>query len=229
MPPKSQNQATLKEALNTSDIKGMECRLLAAIKEAREDIKSEVRSEIESVKKELAETRANFKKDIEDLNAKVESDIAEMRQERDEEIRKLREHIERIEFHQRKYNLLFFGLKFKAGEEETALRDMCETKLEVVLDDTALINVHKIGEKGGMIARFARWGDRQAVLRSSKKLKGTGIGISTDLTASLQKKRAELLAQRKTLKESGHIVRMIERGMDVILQKKSAEGEWKSL
>ena len=203
---------------------------MAAITEAKDDIKCELRSEIDSVKKDLVEARAQFKDDLRDLNTKIESDIAEIRQENDDENRKLREHIERLEFHQRKYNLLFFGIKFKPGEEEAALREMCTTKLEYELGATSLVNVHKVGDKGGLIARFAKWSDRQAILKSSNKLKDTGIGISTDLTTSLQKKRSQLLARRKTLRASGKIVRVIERGQDVLLQvKDSREGEWRSL
>ena len=230
MPPKNQNQASLKECFSASDLKGMESRLLTAINGAKEEIKTELRSEIDIVRKDLEKTRDQFKEELKELNDKVESDISEMRHDNDEETRKLKEHIERLEFHQRKYNLLFFGLKFKNGEEEKALREMCSTKLDIELGATAFVNVHKVGDKGGMIARFASWDDRQAVLKSSSKLKGSNIGISTDLTTALQKKRSALLAKRKTLKESGKIVRVIERGMDVHLQiKDSAEGEWRSL
>ena len=217
MPPK--NQSTL--TLGSNDLLKMEERLLSAINGAKDELKKE----IESVRASLAATRVEFTAELQGLNSKIETDIEDLKKETQEEINKVREDVERLEYHQRKYNLLFFGLKAKRGEEEQALRTMLKDKMAIDLHEYALVNVHAVGQKdSNMIARFARWADRQRVLQSSNKLKGTGIGVSTDLPDRLHAKRSILLKKRKDLKAEGKVVRLIERKRDIFLQIKEIEG-----
>ena len=203
----------------------MEDRLLAAIT----TIKTELKSEIEAVRAEIRSTKEEFKKDLQELNLKVEDDIKKCKDELQEEIKQLREDVERLEFHQRKYNLLIYGAKAKQGEEMAALRQICRDKLELELEEEAFVNVHKVGEEG-IIARFKSWKDRQAVLTNAKKLAGTNIGIRTDLPTRVAAKRTLLLNKRKELKKAGKIVRVVERNRDVFLQiKQKPEGKWETL
>ena len=214
----------------------MEDRLMSAIRCVSEEIKGTIekcRRELEECRTEMKETRG----DLEALSGHVKKEIDELREEMQNEIRKLREDSERTEFHQRKYNLIFTGVKAKHGEEKEAIeRLLTET---MGLDKPAFVNVHSIGKPvtegdrrktQSIIARFQTWDDGQAVLFNTKKLKDTGIGVKTDLPARLQSKREKLLLKRKEMKTAGSIVRVIERGRDVFLQMKtSATAAWKTI
>ena len=207
-------------SLTSVELQKMEERLLTAINGLREDLMKE----IDTVRTSVTATRDELLEELKGLDEKIKTDIEECRAELRQEIAQVRDDTERLEYHQRKYNLLFFGLKAETGEEETAVIDMCKAKMDIVLTETAFVNVHGVGKKGGIIARFARWSDRQKVLFSSNKLKGTGIGISTDLPDRLHAKRSQLLKKRKELKAAGKVVRLIERQRDVLLQVKEIEG-----
>ena len=190
-------------------------------------VKDDLKAEITAVHTEIQEARGDFKREITELYQRVESDIAELRSDTQKEVQKLREEVERLEFHQRKYNLIFSGMKVKREGEEKAVTKLCTETLG--LQAPALVNAHLIGKQGDVIARFQRWEDRQAILNNAKKLKGLEIGIKTDLPAALSKKRSQLLERRKQLKAQGVIVRVVERAGDVLLQTKtSARGEWKT-
>ena len=212
-------QTTLSLGAN-ADLQKMEERLMQAINA----MKDELKKEIDAVRSSIDVTRAELTAEIQGLDLKVQSDIEECKRELRAEIDQVRQDQERVEFHSRKYNLLFFGLKTKTGEEEKAVREMCKEKMAVELGEYAIVNAHGVGKKGGVIARFVRWSDRQKVLFGSNKLKGTGIGISTDLPDRLHAKRSQLLMKRKELKAAGKVVRVIERQRDVFLQVKQTEG-----
>ena len=218
-------QKGLKESFGITELKNMEDRLITAIT----DCKTELKRDIDSVRDEVKKARADFTTELAELNEKVQDDLEDCKKELRDEIDKLRDDVERLEYHQRKYNLLFYGLKAKQGEEMKAIFSLCRDKLKIDLDAAAFVNVHKVG-KEGTIARFARWEDRQAVLTNSKKLSGSNIGIRTDLPSRIQAKRTLLLNKRKELKAAGKIVRVVERNRDVCLQtKRTAEGDWETI
>ena len=218
-------QTTMKEAFGSAELKAMEERLLEAIVKS----KSELKTEIEGVREEVKMARKDFQRELQELHERVEKDLDEVKSALQTEIAELRAEAERVEYHQRKYNLLFYGVKTKKGEEEKALIAMLKDKLNIDLGKEDFVNVHAVGEKG-IIARFQRWEDRQQVLSSTKKLQGTEIGVRTDLPARLQAKRAHLLSRRKDLKKEGKIVRVVERNRDVLLQvKPTADGVWETV
>ena len=204
------------------------------------NVSKDIQSTIDIVRNELKECRGEIKEargELQALSDSLNKDIEELRTETRSEIQKLRDDVERLEFHQRKYNLIFSGVKAKRGEEEGAIKKLLTETMG--LAEPAFVNVHLIGKPvaagdrnktQNIIARFQRWEDRQAVLFNAKKLKDTVYGVKTDLPARLQSKREKLLVKRKELKTTGRIVRVIERGRDVVLQtKKDRTAEWETV
>ena len=236
MPPKKSDEQRSMKDYTQGDLKAMEDRLTAAIRGVNEDIKGQIdicRKELEEVRGEVKDARG----ELEALSSSFKKDIDDLREETKDEIRLLREDVERLEFHQRKYNLIFSGVKAKRGEEETAIKKLLTETMG--LPEPAFVNVHLIGkpvaagdrrQTQSVIARFQRWEDRQAVLFNAKKLKDTVFGVKTDLPARLQSKREKLLLKRKDLKAAGTIIRVIERGRDVVLQTKTDVNQaWKTV
>ena len=221
MPPKKnpEDQRTLKEYAQ-SDLKSMEERLMTAITGVKENISGE----IEKCRREIADARG----DLQQLNEHFSGKIENLRKETKSETQALRDDIERLEWHQRKYNLIFSGMTAKRGEEEEAVSKLLTEKLD--FDEAPqFVNVHAIGKPDSqkatisIIARLQKWTDRQLILKNAVNLKGTGIGVKTDLPARLQNKREKLLQKRKEMKDSGAIVRIVERNRDVLLQTKASE------
>ena len=137
----------------------------------------------------------------------------------------MRGEIERLEFHQRKYNLIFKGIKAERGQEEREIIRVCKEKLGMK-NDVVIQNAHPMGKNGELvIARFMKWSDRSGILFSASKFKGTGISVQTDLPDSLRKKRSELVGKCKERRQHGEVTRVIERGMNIILQEKK-DGAW---
>ena len=204
------------------------------------NVSKDIQSTIDIVRKELNECRGEIKEargELQALSDSLNKDIEELRTETRSELQKIRDDVERLEFHQRKYNLIFSGVKAKRGGEEEAIKKLLTETMG--LAEPAFVNVHLIGKPvaagdrnktQNIIARFQRWEDRQAVLFNAKKLKDTDYGVKTDLPARLQSKREKLLVKRKELKTTGTIVRVIERGRDVVLQtKKDRTAEWETV
>ena len=182
---------------------------------------------IDALAADLQQVRNDMATELAAINSKVEDDIKEAKEELRKENEQLRRELERVEFHDRKYNLVFSGLEWKKGEEEAAILSLCTDRLN--LQKPTLINVHGLGGDR-IIARFLKWTERTAVLENAKKLKGTKIGISTDLPKRLREKRAELLKVCKTLRESeGLQARVIQKGQDIILQTRAdGKAQWET-
>ena len=119
------------------DLQKMEERLLTAIN----TMKKELKKDIDAVRSLIAETLAEPTVEIQGLDVKLQTDIEECKRQLREEIDQVPQGQERVEFHSRKYNLLFFGLKAKTGEEEKAVREMCKEKMGFELGESAFVNV----------------------------------------------------------------------------------------
>jgi hypothetical protein len=139
-----------------------------------------------------------------------------------------------FEFHQRKYNLLFFGLPNQEPAEKT-VKQFLKNDLEMgdMADGILLQHCHPLpaGRDGQrpVIARFVCFADRERVLRSLPKLRGKNVKVSvaTDLPRALRLKRADLQKEMKTLKRAdpSRILRVIERGQEIRMEERKG-GKW---
>lgn len=116
------------------------------------------------------------------------------------------------EDYNRRNNLRFTGIQEKQGEtwEETAatVTQLLEEKLQ--LPAIKLERAHRTGpvtptRHRVIVARFERYGDREAAVRNARKLKGTGIYINEDLCAGSQELRRSQFPLLKKAREEGKI------------------------
>lgn len=116
------------------------------------------------------------------------------------------------EDYNRRNNLRFTGIQEKQGEtwEETAVTvtKILEEKLQ--LPAIRLERAHRTGpvtptRHRVIVARFERFGDREAAIRNARKLKGTGIFINEDLCAASQELRKSQFPLMKKAREEGKI------------------------
>ena len=201
----------------------MEERLMAAIQASTKELKDEQAATREEIRKFKSEVR----KDLDDLSNRLDQELKETREDIAEDFKELEKRIDKLEYHSKKYNLIFHGIKnVNKGEEKAALTKLCtETlKLEAL---PPIANCHGIGTKGSIIAKFMDWEGRTAIMNSLKLLKGTEISVQTDLPSNLFEKRNSLLVRRKALKAEGKQARVVERGADVVLQMRgNATEKW---
>ena len=214
MPPKTTgNKGSADKSIKDflSD-EGAESRLLAAIEASKKELKHEV---------------SEIRRDLQAFSQKIEADIEQLKQENEEQHEALELETERVEWHQRKYNLVFKGIPEKELNE-AGLKTFLTQTLEIEDAGTWLFqNVHKL-PKGLLIARFVLWDNRQTTLSQARlKLKGTGKTVQTDLPNRLRMKRNDLLKKARDVREGGTQARVIEKGQDVVLQvRKDSKDVW---
>lgn len=117
------------------------------------------------------------------------------------------------EDYSRRRNLRFSGVhEFSEGEtwEQTAasVTKILDEKLQ--LPKVELERAHRVGPMNPsrprtIVARFVKFGDREAALRNARKLKGSGIYINEDLCAASQAIKNEQLPQLKQARLEGKI------------------------
>ena len=213
-------QRSIKE-FGQEDLRAMEDRIMNAI----EGASRQTGEKIDGLEEQISSLRADFGTKIKEVSERFEADLEETKEELKKENRELRAELIRVEYHDRKYNLVFSGLQsVTKGKEEAAILDLCQNKLDIQSPPT-LINVHPLSE-GRIIARFLKWSDRQEVLGKAKALKGSKIFITTDLPQPLREKRARLLKECKDIRTNEGIqARIIERGQDILLQTRASAAE----
>jgi hypothetical protein len=161
--------------------------------------------------------------------------VAEVERKAEEKIRKLEDCLNEFEFHQRKYNLIFFGLPTTDRPAEEKVRAFLREDLELDgVDAMPFQHCHPLPAKDGrgqpIIVRFGRFNDKETVLKNLKTLKGKNkkITVTTDLPRQQRDLRRSLREKAKTLRDTGKFVRVIERGREIRLEQK-VDGRWRLL
>lgn len=114
------------------------------------------------------------------------------------------------EDYNRRNNLRITGIREQSGGEtweETAkiVSELLEEKMQ--LPSMKIERAHRIGPVAAsqprtVVVRFERFGDREAVIRNARKLKGSGIYINEDLCpASLELKKSQIPLMKKAREE----------------------------
>lgn len=85
------------------------------------------------------------------------------------------------------------------------------------LPNIEMKRAYRVGRHDGpIVARFARFGDREAVMRNVSKLRGTKIYINEDLCPASQSiKRVQLLFFKKKVRNEGKVAYF--RGTKLVL------------
>jgi hypothetical protein len=132
-----------------------------------------------------------------------------------------------MEFHNRKYNLLFFGLPSE-GSADSKVRQFLAKDLDLEADTILFHHCHPLpaGKDGKqpVIVRFVRFQDKEKVLRALPKLRGkqSRVSVITDLSKSLRQKRAELQTRMREMKraDGSRVLRVIERGQIIRMEER---------
>ena len=128
----------------------------------------------------------------------------------------LEKQVESIDYYSRQNSLVIRGLSGSNDEDwsetEHRVRSMIRNKLHLNADAIEIKRAHRIGktdEDGQtpcpIAVKFLRYKDKEDILPSSKKLKGTGIYINQSYSEKLNNKRAELWQEVKEHRRNGCI------------------------
>lgn len=151
--------------------------------------------EVDDLKSNAKEHEKEKKEDrstIDTLNQRLQSSHLK--------IKELEEKVTYQEDYSRRKNLRISGLEERGDEtwEQTAaaVTSLLESKLQI--PGIILERAHRVGQRRDarprpVVARFARYGDRDAAIRRGRHLKGTNIYLNEDLSAaSLAIKNAQM-------------------------------------
>jgi hypothetical protein len=140
-----------------------------------------------------------------------------------------------FEYHQRKYNLIFFGLQeVNPQNAEEKVRKFISRELEIDNTTTTMPfqNCHPLPARGRgqpVIVRFCCFQDKEKIQKNLPKLRGKNIKVTvmSDLPRQLREKRRALWERVKAVRAQnpGKIVRIAERGQEIRVEEK-VEGKW---
>ncbi|XP_042146094.1 uncharacterized protein LOC121835711, partial [Ixodes scapularis] len=111
----------------------------------------------------------------------------------------------------RRCNLLFFGcpdaLNETWSQSEKIVLAFCSEKLGIQLDPSNLERSHRLGKfddgkNRPIIVKFSRFKDKESILASGFKLKGSNFSVRDDFSASVRQSRAKLFEYGKSLNVS---------------------------
>lgn len=121
-----------------------------------------------------------------------------------------------MEVYQRRENLRFYGIAESSDLSNENAKEVLIGFIQKELniseaDSFEFQRVHRIGKRDPsqektrpIIARFLRYSDRERVMSSARKLKGTGFGISPDLPKEILDRRKELMPKFNKQKKTGN-------------------------
>lgn len=197
---------------------------------------SEIEKDIDKSLEFQSETLKQKLKDVEDSQEKK---LEKAEQALDKKIAELDNKLKLLEKHDRKYNLLFYGIAEPEEEEEEdpieKLRDLFVNDLNI---DMALVNRmqfihgHRVPSKGKgprpIILRFLRYQDRELVLNNAKLLAGSKRRILVDLPNSMKIERDRLAKEAYHIRKRENMqTRIKDKGLDIYLEvRKTSSDKW---
>ena len=216
-----------------------------------DELKSEIgslRADIEGNSLDIGtinETLAEQEKAIEFNNDRIiESDekrkkeIKKLEKSVDEKIKLLDRKLLLLEKHDRKYNLLIYGIQEEADEKlydkmrrffvkDLGIEDERAQRIHFVNGHTCRYPTKSTGPNP-IILRFSCWDDRELVLSQAKNLLNTRKRILTDLPVPMKLERDRLAkAAFKIRKENGLQTRIRDKGLDLYLEvRKDKKDNW---
>ncbi|XP_029830951.3 uncharacterized protein LOC115315791 [Ixodes scapularis] len=118
------------------------------------------------------------------------------------ELSQLKTRCDDAEGRSRRCNLLFFGItdadKETWAQSECLVTSLCSEKLNVQVESSRIERAHRLGafdpqKCRPIIVKFSSFKDKDSVLSSAHKLKGTRVAISEDFPISVRLARRHLL------------------------------------
>lgn len=187
---------------------------------------SEFKSMSESIHQEIYKS-VTF--DLEESSKKCAT-LEEQNRSLQSEINTLQDDIDNLEQYSRRNCLLIHGVKEKKDENTNhqslkVFRDNLKLDIQSSdLDRSHRIGKHQPGKTRPIIVKFARYDQRRRVFVSKKLLKGSGIGITENLTS----RRLKLLQRAKEYEKvssawtsDGRIICLLEDDSTIVVEKES--------
>lgn len=210
--------------LTTDDIKVMLEVQQKAYKDSMEYMLSDVTSRLRQLEVRNAELIHSLEFTQQELdtlkneNKTLKEEITHLKEERDKQgelevkLNNLNRRIDYQEDYSRRNNLRFDGLPEQPNETWEVTQEKIQRLLREKFDlgMVQLERAHRVGPKPDpernrprtIIARFAKFDDRQQALRNSAKLRNTNIYINEDLCeSSMQARRAQIPDLRRAKAE----------------------------
>jgi len=168
------------------------------------------KTQIEELTNEIKKLKSE-KTEIEELNKKLE--VSNKNYE--VQIAQLTERSDMLEQYTRRNNLRIFGISEGKDEDcEGKALEIINRKLELNMTREQICRVHRTGKiksnkPRGIIIKFVSYKQRSLVFQNKKKLKGSGIIITEDLTKnrlSLYKTACDVYGPRNTWSKDGCIL-----------------------
>ncbi|KAG5867040.1 hypothetical protein JTB14_008339 [Gonioctena quinquepunctata] len=144
-------------------------------------------SAIKNLREEVIKNRTEIKSSIEARETRLLLEIEEMKQKvnnLETENQILTNKVEILEMNSEKNNILIFGLESSEDISATSVTKKLKTLLDVNVNEADLNNLYRLNksEKPPVKIEFICHLKKTEILKQTKKLKGTGIAISHDLT-----------------------------------------------
>lgn len=155
---------------------------------------------------------------IKNENTKLKEDLSNLKIElikktdTEEKINKINDRLDYQEDYSRRNNLRFDGLEERPNEswEETQEKVQRLLREKMNLGQVELERAHRVGSRSDagttrprtIVARFARFADRQQAIKKSSMLKNTQVYINEDLCeSSVQARKAQIPEMKKARAE----------------------------
>ena len=217
------------------------------------------KTEIENTNRKVADLQKEFDKSLgfetdkrEEQLKKVNEKMAEKFKEGDDKlmqkfkeaeesldkkITELDNKLKLLEKHDRKYNLLFYGIPEEAGEDPIdKLRNLFVNDLKIdmtLVHRMQFIHCHRVPSKGKgpkpIILRFLSYQDRELVLNNANLLAGSKRRILVDLPNSMKTERDRLAKIAYNIRHDEELkTRFKDKGLEVYLEvRKDNSEKWK--
>lgn len=190
---------------------------------------------------ELQNTKTELKKTIKDSETRILEELETKVKKLEEENAFLREAIQNYEIKSKKKNIIVFGVKKEAVRNVSKLCEDLNQVLETNICERDINDVYSMGkgENCPIKIEFISFLRKKHVLANLKKLKGTKIGISDDMTKNQQEELKKLRKHLKIVREQqpeessyirgfklyigyvGYTAKQLDDGEYIILEKRS--------
>lgn len=158
-------------------------------------------------------------------------------------ITELEKKLVRLEIHDRKNNLLFYGISKSNGavneNTESLMRDFLSTEMGLNkswAESLPIVNVHRLPKSNyntahsvstppPIIMHLVHTKDKELILRATSALRGKKITVRTDLPPDLKRERGKLANVAYNIRQTQHLqtrIRVID--IDMVLETRPGNG-----
>ncbi len=210
---------------------------------------SDINKKVEKNKTDISDIITSVEDNVQETSNIVNNIIPELKAACDEQLAVLAKEAKLKELHDRKPNLLFYGVPQPADETAGDLVDKMRLIFrtdfgltEETVDNIYFGAIHRLPRKNKpegtaapdpVIIRFCSMIDRDGILTQQRVRPffkdRKPVMAYTDLPVSMKQQRSQLVQHAKTLRRNGNNTRIRTMGLDVILEyrdKHNRRGDW---